>query len=88
MTKIEDIEKAKRLARTIISDIVLYNQAKVEEGIKNDNIFDLLEEEIELGKKLFMEKVNTEVIPLKTFEKILIDILIAKYGSKVESKIW
>jgi hypothetical protein len=88
MTKIEDIEKAKRLARTIISDIVLYNQAKVEEGIKNDNIFDLLEEEIELGKKLFMEKVNTEVIPLKTFEKILIDILIAKYGSKIESKIW
>jgi len=88
MTKIEDIEKAKRLARTIISDIVLYNQAKVEEGIKNDNIFDLLEEEIELGKKLFMEKVNTEVIPLKTFEKILIDILIAKYGSKIKSKIW
>ncbi|MCX8083403.1 MAG: hypothetical protein N3C60_00560 [Calditerrivibrio sp.] len=88
MNKIDDVEKAKRLARTIITDIVLYNQNKVEDGIKNDNIFDILHEEIELGKKLFAEKVNTEVIPMKTFEKILIDILIAKYGSKIESKIW
>ncbi|ADR19217.1 hypothetical protein [Calditerrivibrio nitroreducens] len=88
MNKIEDMEKAKRLARTIITDIVLYNQSKVEEGIKNDNIFDILNEEIELGKKLFEEKVNTEIIPFKVFDKILIDILIAKYGGKIESKIW
>ncbi|MGC8769486.1 hypothetical protein [Calditerrivibrio sp.] len=88
MTKIDDMEKAKRLARTIITDIVLYNQSKVEEGIKNDNIFDILNEEIDLGKKLFEEKVNTNVIPMKIFDKILIDILIAKYGGKIESKIW
>ncbi|MGB9731197.1 MULTISPECIES: hypothetical protein [Calditerrivibrio] len=88
MTKIDDMEKAKRLARTIITDIVLYNQSKVEEGIKNDNIFDILNEEIDLGKKLFEEKVNTNVIPMKLFDKILIDILIAKYGGKIESKIW
>lgn len=88
MNKIEDMEKAKRLARTIITDIVLYNQSKVEEGIKNDNIFDILNEEIELGKKLFEEKVNTEIISFKVFDKILIDILIAKYGGKIESKIW
>ncbi len=88
MTKIEDLEKAKRLARTIITDIVLYNQSKVEEGIRNDNIFEILNEEIELGKKLFAEKVDLSRIPMKVFEKILIDILIAKYGSKIESKIW
>lgn len=88
MTKTNDLEKAKRLARTIITDIVLYNQSKVEEGIKNDNIFDILNEEIELGKKLFAEKVDLSVIPMKVFEKTLIDILIAKYGSKIESKIW
>jgi hypothetical protein len=86
--KITDVERAKRLCRTIISDIVLYNNDKVEEGIKNDNIFDVLEEEIELGKKLFLEKVDTDVIKPKIFDRTLIDILIAKYGSKIESSIW
>jgi hypothetical protein len=85
---IEDISKAKRFARTIISDIVLYNKKKVEEGIKNDNIFEILDEDIQMGKKLFAEKVNTEVIDMKIFDRTLIDILIAKYGGKIESEIW
>ncbi|MGA1846015.1 hypothetical protein [Deferribacter abyssi] len=85
---ITDLEKAKRLARTIISDIVLYNKEKVVEGIKNDNVFEVLEEEIELGRKLFNEKVDTTVISSKIFDKTLIDILIAKYGKDVDSKIW
>lgn len=88
MNKIDDIEKAKRLARTIITDIVLYNENKLQEGIKNDNLFDVLSEEIELGRKLFEERVNTEVIPLKIYDKILIDIMIAKHGSHIESTIW
>jgi hypothetical protein len=86
--KITDEERAKRLCRTIITDIVLYNTAKVEDGIKEDNIFEVLEEEIEQGKKLFLEKVDTDVIKPKVFDRILIDVLIAKYGSKIESSIW
>ncbi|KAA0256815.1 hypothetical protein FHQ18_11845 [Deferribacter autotrophicus] len=85
---ITDLEKAKRLARTIVSDIVLYNKEKVVDGIKNDNVFEVLEEEIELGKKLFNEKVDTSVISPKIYDKTLIDILIAKYGKDVDSKIW
>ncbi|BAI79999.1 conserved hypothetical protein [Deferribacter desulfuricans SSM1] len=85
---ITDIERAKRLARTIIGDIVLYNKEKVIEGIKNDNVFDVLEEEINLGRKLFEEKVDTSIISPKIFDKTLIDILIAKYGKDINSKIW
>lgn len=85
---IEDLNKARRFARTIISDIVLYNQSKVEEGIKNDNIFEVFSEEIDLGKKLFAEKVDTSLISMKEFDKVLIDILIAKYGGKIDSEIW
>ncbi|MEF3254300.1 MAG: hypothetical protein K6348_01845 [Deferribacterales bacterium] len=88
MSKIADLEKAQRLARTIITDIVLYNQFKVEEGIKNDDIFDRLAEEIELGRKLFLEKVDTDSISSKVYDKTLVDILVAKYGGKIESKIW
>jgi hypothetical protein len=34
-------EQAARLARAIVSDVAIYNQEKVESGIKNDNIFDV-----------------------------------------------
>lgn len=85
---IDDISKAKRFARTIITDIVLYNKSKVEEGIKNDNIFEVLDEDIKMGRKLFEERVNTEVIDQKIFDKTLIDILIAKYGGKIDADIW
>ncbi|TYB33461.1 MAG: hypothetical protein FXF49_06005 [Flexistipes sinusarabici] len=85
---IEDISKAKRFARTIITDIVLYNKSKVEEGIKRDNIFEVLGEDIQMGRKLFEERINTDVIDKKIFDKTLIDILIAKYGGKIESDIW
>jgi len=85
---IEDISKAKRFARTIITDIVLYNKSKVEEGIKNDNIFEVLDEDIQMGRKLFEERVNTNAIDKKIFDKTLIDILIAKYGGKIDSDIW
>jgi hypothetical protein len=86
--KVKDLEKAKRLCRTIITDIVIYNTSRVEKGFKNDNIFEELEEEIELGRKLFLEKVDTTEINPKIYDKTLVDILFEKYGSKIESSIW
>lgn len=86
--KISDLDRAKRLARTIVTDIVLYNKDKVKEGILNDDIFDSMAEEIEMGRKLFEEKVDTCVIKPKVFDMILSDILVAKYGSEIDSDIW
>jgi uncharacterized hydantoinase/oxoprolinase family protein len=86
--KITDIERAKRLARTIAADIFLYNEQKVKEGIENDNLFELLEEEINEGKKLFIEKVDTNVIKEKIFYSTINDILIAKYCKDIKSDIW
>jgi len=86
--KITDIEKAKRLARTIAADIFLYNEEKVKEGIINDNLFELLEEELNEGRKLFLEKVDTTVIKEKVFDNIVNDILIAKYCKDIKSDIW
>ncbi|MBZ4672724.1 MAG: hypothetical protein JG762_954 [Deferribacteraceae bacterium] len=86
--KINDIERAKRLARTIATDIFLYNQEKVKEGIENDNLFEVLEEEIENGRKLFLEKVDTSIIKPKIFDITVNDILVAKYCKDIESDIW
>lgn len=55
------IEKACRLARIIVSDIALYNQSKVEEGIRTDCFYDLLSSEIAEGRKHFMERIPPDV---------------------------
>lgn len=53
--------KARRLARIIVSDIVLYNQAKVEEGVKGDTFYNLLSDDIEEGRSLYERRVPEEV---------------------------
>ncbi len=49
-------EKAHRLARNIVSDIALYNQEKVEEGVLAGTFFELLKKEVREGRKLFQER--------------------------------
>jgi len=50
MSLIDNPEHARRLARAIISDVAIYNRDKVEQGIKDDTIFELLEHELEEGR--------------------------------------
>lgn len=57
----EAVEKAERLARIIVSDIALYNQDRVEEGIRTGSFFEVLADEIEEGKKLFRERVSSDI---------------------------
>lgn len=86
--KITDHEKAKRLARTILSDISLYNQPKIEKGIKNDNLFELLEEDLQKGLDLYHSRVSPEISSQTNYFNIaVVDILIKK-GGKIESDIW
>ncbi len=53
--------KAKRLARIIVSDILLYNQERVEQGIKEGTFFDLLADDITEGRALYASRVTDEV---------------------------
>lgn len=57
----EALEKALRLARIIVSDIALYNQDRVEEGVRNGTFFALLEAEINEGRRLFDGRVAANV---------------------------
>ena len=45
MALIDNDEAARRLARAIASDISLYNEEKIVNGITNDNLFTSLAEE-------------------------------------------
>jgi len=57
----KEIEKAKRLARIIVSDIVLYNEKKVEEGIVHGTFYELLKEEIDEGRKHYNSRVPLDI---------------------------
>ncbi|MEK6678625.1 MAG: response regulator [Nitrospirota bacterium] len=54
-------EKAMRFARIIISDIALYNQKAVENGIRNNKFYEVLKAEIEEGRKLYKERVPPDI---------------------------
>lgn len=87
MSLIENPDHAKRLARAIISDVALYNREKVETGIKNDNIFDLLHGELEEGRQHFTSRVNPQLASSNIFDIAIVDVLIKRAG-KIESSIW
>jgi hypothetical protein len=88
MALINTPEAAARLARTIVSDIALYNEDKIAEGIKNDTLFDVLDETISDGEKLYRERVEPDLIEKTNFyNKAIVDILVKRSG-KIESEIW
>ncbi|ACM19387.1 hypothetical protein Geob_1026 [Geotalea daltonii FRC-32] len=87
MSLIDNPEQARRLARAIISDVAIYNREKVEQGIKNDNIFELLTEELDEGRQHFNTRVSPEIAQSNVFEIAVVDVLIKRSG-KIESSIW
>ena len=43
---IDKPERARQFARAIASDLAMYNEAKLVQGIQNDNLFDAMKDEI------------------------------------------
>jgi predicted Zn finger-like uncharacterized protein len=57
----EKIERAKRLARTIVSDIYLYNTPKAETAIRNGTFHAAFAMELKEGLKLYEHRIAQEV---------------------------
>lgn len=53
----EAVEKARRFARIIVSDIALYNQEAVIEGLKNGTFYELLKNDVDEGRDLYEGRV-------------------------------
>lgn len=85
---VENPDLAFRLARAIVSDIALYNQDKVTEGIKSDSIFDIMDDELEEGREHFFSRVSPEMQNRDhLYERAIVDVMIKQAG-KIESQIW
>ncbi|MBJ6802398.1 hypothetical protein [Geomonas propionica] len=87
MSLIENQDQARRLARAIVSDVALYNREKVEQGIKEDNIFEILNDQLTEGRDHFESRVSKELAQSNIFDIAVVDVLIKRAG-KIESNIW
>jgi hypothetical protein len=88
MSVVRDPDVARRIARAVVSDIALYNARKVEEGIGNDNLFDLLKDEIEEGRSYYASRVDPEILKgTNFFNQALVDVLVKPSG-RIPSKAW
>lgn len=84
---IDNPTRAVQLARAIASDIQLYNRDKVEKGLRADNLFDALKDEIEEGRELFRGRVSKEMFERNFYNRALVDRLI-KSMSAVDLPVW
>ena len=74
----EEHEKAKRLARIIVSDIALYNEHLLNEGVDN-NYHELFKNDLEEGNKYFRERVPREIWEKRDYILEFFNDLIAKH---------
>lgn len=87
MNIIETEEAARRLARAIASDLSLYNEDKIVEGLHNDNLYEVMAEEIEEGRDLFRSRVTPELYEMNFYDRAIIDILVKSKGH-IKCKLW
>ncbi len=88
MSLINNENDAVRLARTIMSDIALYNQEKIRHSIKNDSLFVDMAGQLEEGRKLYNSRVDPAMpgrwIP---YNRAIVDVLVKQFGD-TDSEIW
>ncbi len=87
MRIIETEEAARRLARAIASDLSLYNEEKIYEGLQNDNLYETLADEIREGEELFKSRVTPDLFEKNFYHRAIIDLLIKSKGH-IKCKLW
>ncbi len=72
----EEHKHAERLARVIVSDLLIYNGDKIEKGIEKGNIYNEIKDELEQAASHFYSKVDEKIWRVRNyFEKYLIEKL-------------
>ena len=87
MALIDRPERARQLARAIASDLSLYHEKKLIEGIEKDTLFDVMRAEIDEGRALYKSRVTPEIFTMGIYDRALVDMLM-KSRAHVRSKIW
>ena len=88
MIRIEDPVRAVRLARAIVSDVMLYHPVAVRAGIEADDLFERMRPELEEARAWFEARVDPDVArKTNAWGRALVDVLV--YRSRHQpSRIW
>ena len=88
MSRINDPEAAMRLASTIAGDIRIYNQETISRGIREDNLFELLVEQLNEGLEHYSSRVDPQLLSTTNFfHRAIVDEILNKQA-ETESFIW
>jgi hypothetical protein len=63
----EKVEQAERLARIVVSDIVLYSKEKFEAAVQAGNVLEAMQPEIAEGRSLFTARVDASIQEMRDF---------------------
>jgi hypothetical protein len=55
-------DEARRLARLLVSEIKLYNEAQVEEGRRNKDLYERLKGDIDSGRENYEARVDPQIV--------------------------
>jgi hypothetical protein len=88
VSAIHEPERAQRLARAILSDVMLYHADQVRRGIEADDLFERLAAELEEARVYFESRVEADVARASNaWNRALVDVLVFRSRS-VRSRIW
>ncbi len=71
-------DKAKSLARSLVSDLIAYNPEKHKEAVAADNLQEVFGEEIEKSLKEYQEQVEAEVLAKGSFFNDALNSILAE----------
>ena len=63
----DEIAKAERLARIIVSDVVLYNEAKFTAALRSGHVARAMDADLEEGRALFRQRIDARVREMRDF---------------------
>jgi predicted Zn finger-like uncharacterized protein len=75
-------ERARRLARVLVSDILCYNREKRDQALIDDNLMTVLGEEIKKSWELYKEKIGPEMANSTGYFKEALNEILAD-GQKI-----
>jgi hypothetical protein len=88
MDRVLTSERARRLARVLVSDVAAYAGDQVRIGLEKDDLFERLEAEIAQARTYYLWHVDEAVTErARLFDFALVDVLV--YGHRrVQTHIW
>jgi predicted Zn finger-like uncharacterized protein len=63
----DGVAKAERLARIIVSDVILYNEEKFAAALASGSVIEMMEPDLQEGRSLFQQRIDPSIAGQKDF---------------------